>query len=77
MTKLYELESVDATKRANVEGLNKAARNHVERTKDIDDEEFIRTKLVPVLNEMLKRKIVGYSDGDYCYKIVKKKEEEE
>ena len=43
----------------------------------IEDEEFIRTTLVPVLNEMLRRNISGYSDGEYHYIIVKKKEEEE
>ena len=42
----------------------------------LDDEEFIRMKLVPVLNEMLRRNISGYGDGDYQYRIVRKKEEE-
>lgn len=45
--------------------------------RDADDtEEFIRTKLAPVIKEMLIHKIVGYSDGDYWYEIVKKREEE-
>lgn len=48
-----------------------------EGIEEIDDEEFIRTNLVPVLNEMLRRNISGYGDGEYQYRIVRKKEEEE
>lgn len=35
----------------------------------ICDEEFIRTKALPVLQEMCRRNISGFSDGEYRYEV--------
>lgn len=44
---------------------------------EANDDDFLRTEVVPVFEELRKRNIVGFSDGEYWYEIAWYRQEEE